>query len=1200
MDRPIKDRPSESGLHQVERPAGELALNESALPRLSVVFYWVMLIVATIIGINSLVRIAVIQSSNYDDLELDEGYRLESIPVTFGRPDLTRISAGDRLLRVNGIRLEKSGDYVHGRSTSEQGITRLVFGRPPDLEEVHIHLVIQSPTPILYLNEKSMIIASRNVNLESLGVQLGDQVKTLDGKPVEGARTVGTAKDSPALLTHMLIHRENQPVPELEVVFLRMDYGVPWAHLFLGAVFTALGALVYRLKPMRKTSWGFLIFCTYMGIFYFLRAIPPGFRSAVEGATFQAHLGFIFFPVMMLISTYTPLRRYISNLLRFALIAFAVGVVMSTFSFWIETRRFFIAWGILLLGLLFVTTFMDKIFKVLKLPLDAVDLQRSGTMRLALTLAFLPSILYLILRMSTATGAEFQFWFDLTPFFFPAILGYAIVRQNFLRINELLIEGLVFSLLMVFVGGTYGVIIGSAGPLLARVSPNLSPIAIGVLTGVLAAISMPTYARIRRWLERYYERQQARYDELIRAIENEDYGFASLESYCGQLSEKLKRLAETPHVRILACLPQSGQFRLLATTDHSEDIGIFSENQESMVRFLERRQNGLYREDYEDSLLQNVNEKSLADFMTRLQAIMLFPIMVENHLAAVLTLGNKVTKRNYSHAEISKIRHVARCMTVGFYGFAMQKQTAAKAETEKALVRSEERLKLIANNAQDVIYRYSVYPNPTVDYISPSVEKFTDIEQGKFLTTPDTFFSILHPEDTAVLQTLIARMPESPQEIELRWISRDGRTFWMEQRIVPIRDSAGRFVAIEGIARDVTERKLAQERQQTLEAQLRQAQKLEAVGTLASGIAHDIGNLLTAISGFTSIARTTLPLDHPASESLQNVEEAASRAGGISKSLLTFTQEVKATMKPFNLTQLLINSTRMLRRFLPASVEVLEDYDRENDIWIDGDENQIHQVIFNLVINARDAMLPKGGTLRMSLAREGSTSESTAVALLCVEDMGEGIPPELLDRIFEPFFTTKPAGHGTGLGLAVTHGIVTKHGGTITIKPATDHGTRFEVRLTACDPSDHIEMPHQIPQPESGAGELIIVAEDDPMVRQLVGLRLKDLHYQVETCSDGGEFAFSFAKRGNQASAVILDVDLPVSNGLSCMRIVRDASATLPIILMTANPSEEIENLLDEHTILLRKPFPINALADLISRRSQKVDLEVALETQSE
>ena len=259
---------------------------------------------------------------------------------------------------------------------------------------------------------------------------------------------------------------------------------------------------------------------------------------------------------------------------------------------------------------------------------------------------------------------------------------------------------------------------------------------------------------------------------------------------------------------------------------------------------------------------------------------------------------------------------------------------------------------------------------------------------------------------------------------------------------------------IAAIVTDATQRR-------QLEDQLRQAQKMEAVGTLASGIAHDFNNLLTAIYGYTELAKTFLPGDSPAVESLNMVEQAARQASGVTRSLLTFSRKAPGHKQVLNLTVVINDTVRLLRHVLPASIEVEQIIPPGFDGWVNADAMQLQQVLMNLAVNARDAM-PDGGRLGISLHHEPATPAAGSAgpagaadgsAVLVVEDSGIGMSEETQARIFDPFFTTKPRGQGTGLGMAIIHGIITNHGGTIHVDSKEGRGTRVTVTLPRAEPA---------------------------------------------------------------------------------------------------------------------------------------------------
>ena len=391
---------------------------------------------------------------------------------------------------------------------------------------------------------------------------------------------------------------------------------------------------------------------------------------------------------------------------------------------------------------------------------------------------------------------------------------------------------------------------------------------------------------------------------------------------------------------------------------------------------------------------------------------------------------------------------------------------------------------------------------------------------------------------------------------------------------------------------EIEAREKAEEERITLERQLHQAQKMEAVGQLAGGVAHDFNNLLTVIFANLHSIQQTLPQEMVPTESLRMIEEAAEQASGVTRSLLTFSRKVPAEKKVVMLSQVVAKATRLLGRALPASIELVVDVPDEPPLRVNADATQIQQVVMNLAINARDAM-PKGGTLTIAVKPSheslGGTSDEpenveSASARLIVSDTGTGMTPEVKHRIFEPFFTTKPREHGTGLGLSIIHGIVKDHGGQIEVESEVGQGTTFLVKLPCTALREDDGSSEQPPPSQRGAGELILVGEDHQYVRQLMTSALASLGYQVIEASDGEELMAQYERHAGNVRVIIADVDMPKRNGLECLRMIRERDARQPVMLTTGNIDVDLETQCAKaHAPLLRKPFQISALTRLVA-----------------
>ena len=388
---------------------------------------------------------------------------------------------------------------------------------------------------------------------------------------------------------------------------------------------------------------------------------------------------------------------------------------------------------------------------------------------------------------------------------------------------------------------------------------------------------------------------------------------------------------------------------------------------------------------------------------------------------------------------------------------------------------------------------------------------------------------------------------------------------------------------LDGIAHALSE---TIERKQA-EEHLRHAQKMEAVGQLASGVAHDFNNLLTAITGYAELARRALPAEHKAIKLLRGVEEAAEHATGVTRSLLTFSHKLETYKEPVELRQSVGKSMDLLRQVLPARIDLLVDL-ADDPIWVSADATQLQQVVMNLAINARDAM-PEGGTLTISVSRcpagssdpqTGGPANATDVRLE-VSDSGTGIDPGIQDRIFEPFFTTKPKGQGTGLGLAIIYGIVDDLSGHIDVRSQLGKGTTFTVDLPQIEPEESPGQPAQPAVPRHGQGEMVLVAEDNQYVLSIIATALQSFDYRVIRASDGEALLDEFQRHGSRIQLIVVDFDLPKRNGLECLQEIRARGAQTPAIVTTATVNVDLEDRLDQYTVLLRKPFQVANLSAL-------------------
>lgn len=353
------------------------------------------------------------------------------------------------------------------------------------------------------------------------------------------------------------------------------------------------------------------------------------------------------------------------------------------------------------------------------------------------------------------------------------------------------------------------------------------------------------------------------------------------------------------------------------------------------------------------------------------------------------------------------------------------------------------------------------------------------------------------------------------------------------------------------IVRDISERR-------KLEAQFRQAQKMEAIGSLAGGIAHDFNNILSAIIGYTELSMLKSPEDSPVSGYLEEVSRAAERARRLVNQILTFSRGVEHTYSPLEIRPLIREALNLLRATLPSTIEFKQELDPDCGVIL-GDPTQIHQVIMNLCTNAYQAMEEQTGVLSVKLdvkridarlaAAEPDLQEGNYVRLT-VTDTGHGIPPDLIEKIFDPFFSTKPVGEGSGLGLATVHGIVRNHGGAIKVYSEVGAGTTFHVYFPRIESQAPASAATTGPIPQ-GQGERILFVDDEEALVQMNSEILGKWGYDVAGYRESVEALEAFKADPGGFDLVMTDLTMPKMTGLELARHIMAIRPNVPIVLMT-------------------------------------------------
>ena len=393
----------------------------------------------------------------------------------------------------------------------------------------------------------------------------------------------------------------------------------------------------------------------------------------------------------------------------------------------------------------------------------------------------------------------------------------------------------------------------------------------------------------------------------------------------------------------------------------------------------------------------------------------------------------------------------------------------------------------------------------------------------------------------------------------------------------PLIDEQGHFEGVIHVAKDITEQKL-------LAAQLRQAQKMEAVGTLAGGVAHDFNNLLTGILGYAELALMETPADSPLYRDLSEVLALGRRGASLIRQLLAFSRQQAMEAVDLDLNNLITNLMKLLHRLIPENIEL--EFAPGPDLWrLKADEGQLEQVVVNLAVNARDAM-PEGGRLVIDTANVEPDGDGekplAALVRLRVSDTGTGMDEATREQIFEPFFTTKEVGKGTGLGLSLVYGIVKQHGGFIAVHSQMGAGTTFTVYLPVLT-SDPVPMRKvKTEGVTAGGSETILLVEGNPALRQSVADALVELGYQVLSAANGVEALEIFANQDSAIDLVLTDLVMPGLGGGELAKMLRHQRPDIKILIMTGHPLNENKSLLRELEEIewLQKPFEVEDLAD--------------------
>jgi len=476
-------------------------------------------------------------------------------------------------------------------------------------------------------------------------------------------------------------------------------------------------------------------------------------------------------------------------------------------------------------------------------------------------------------------------------------------------------------------------------------------------------------------------------------------------------------------------------------------------------------------------------------------------------------------------------------------------------------------------------------------FANPRAEELTGYTREELTSRP--FTSFIHPDDVAMVVANYQKRLQGEhflKEYQFRILDRQRNIRWAEIHAVMIswEGSAAPLTFLN----DITRRKQAEDARETMQTQLLQAQKLEAIGTLAGGVAHDFNNLLTGIQGYTDLYLMKMDASDPLYRNLKQIHQTSCRAADLVQKLLLFSRKQPMVPSWLDLNTTVEDLLKMLKRLIGEDIIIETDLDP--DLWtVYADMGNMEQVIMNLALNARDAM-PGGGKLRILTentrlsgkhCRTDPEARPGRFVCLIIRDTGTGMSQELLGRVFEPFFSTKQPGEGTGLGLSTAYGIVKQHEGWVNVESEPGQGSTFRIYLPAGDGKleDERKTTHSL-RNFHGNGEQILLVEDEPGVREFAIIVLVENGYRVRGAESVREALEIFRSEPDAFSLLFSDIVLPDATGLQLVDEMRRKRPDLKVLLTSGYTDDRSQwvSIQEMGLPFLRKPYPVASLLQAV------------------
>ncbi|MBF0375867.1 MAG: PAS domain S-box protein [Desulfamplus sp.] len=515
-----------------------------------------------------------------------------------------------------------------------------------------------------------------------------------------------------------------------------------------------------------------------------------------------------------------------------------------------------------------------------------------------------------------------------------------------------------------------------------------------------------------------------------------------------------------------------------------------------------------------------------------------------------------------------------RTMELSIVNASLQVELEEHQKAREALRKSEEKYRILIENIPDVVYRTDMEGN--ILFMSRSSEFVSGYTAKEVIGKKVIDLFYINPNERYDFIKII-QQNGYVNNYEEKLKRKDGTIWWASTSAHFFKDENGNILGIEGVFRDVTRRKM-------LENELRQAQKMESIGTLTGGIAHDFNNILNIMLGNAELAMEDIEKSSPAYHKIKAIKAAGQKASNIVKQLLSFSRKTDMELKPINIAPVVRESIQLLRATIPSNIEISENIQPDINDTILGHSTQIHQIIINLCINASHAMENmEEGTIDISI--ENIVVDKSEKLRITVTDSGIGIDPEIIDKIFDPYFTTKPVDKGTGMGLAIVLGIVKNHNGSIEVESNPQYGTTFTIFFPLHGQESKVDDNKEALQDNLYHGtERILLVDDDEFIVDMTNEMLERLGYKVESKGDPEEALELFMANPSAFDLIITDMTMPNMTGAKLAQKVKKIRADIPIIVSSGYTSEVNEEKARETGIAayLMKPVSMQELGQTI------------------